>query len=94
MFFFNLYRNFMSNRRPIKNIEQLLSLTPTARVHAFRSLSEEEINDILVVCKKMPKVDLEVNYEGKAVLVYLYYFTRVHNSTTFLVSIGIFHQYK
>lgn len=55
----------MNNRRPVKNIEQLLTLTPAGRTHAFRSLTEEEKTDILVVCKKMPKVDMEVNYEGK-----------------------------
>lgn len=55
----------MSKRRPVKTIEQLLSLSPTERHHILRSLSEEEFTDVVVVCRKMPKVDMEINYEGE-----------------------------
>ncbi|XP_071549414.1 translocation protein SEC63 homolog isoform X2 [Panulirus ornatus] len=56
-------RHFVSKRRPVKTIEHLLSLSSTERHHILRSLTEEEFTDVLVVCRKMPKVEMEINYE-------------------------------
>ncbi|XP_068223143.1 translocation protein SEC63 homolog isoform X2 [Palaemon carinicauda] len=56
-------RAFVSKRRPIRTIEQLLSLTPNERSHIFRQFTEEEYNDILVVSRKMPHIDMDINYE-------------------------------
>ncbi|XP_064081313.1 translocation protein SEC63 homolog isoform X1 [Macrobrachium nipponense] len=56
-------RAFVSKRRPIRTIEQLLSLTPNERSHIFRQFTEEEYNDIMVVCRKMPHIDMKINYE-------------------------------
>lgn len=56
-------RHFVSKRRPVKTIEQLLALPATERHHVLRSLAEEEFNDVMIVCSRMPKIEMEVNYE-------------------------------
>ncbi|XP_045583625.1 translocation protein SEC63 homolog isoform X1 [Procambarus clarkii] len=56
-------RHFVSKRRPVKTIDQLLTLSSTERHHVLRSLSEEEFSDVMLVCRKMPKVEMNVNYE-------------------------------
>lgn len=59
------YRHFVSKRRPVKTIEQLIALPATERRHVLRSLSDEEFNEVLIVCRRMPKIEMEVNYEGE-----------------------------
>ncbi|XP_027216422.1 translocation protein SEC63 homolog isoform X1 [Penaeus vannamei] len=56
-------RHFASKRRPLNSPEQLVACPPTERHHILRSFSEEEVNDIMTVCRKMPHIDMEVNYE-------------------------------
>lgn len=56
-------RHFVSKRRPVKTIEQLLSLSSTERHHVLRSLSEEQFSEVMIACRKMPKVEMNVNYE-------------------------------
>ena len=49
----------------MKTIEQLIALPATERRHVLRSLSEEEFNEVMIVCRRMPKIEMEVNYEGE-----------------------------
>lgn len=56
-------RQFVTKRRPVRSIEQLVSLSPSERGHCFRHLSEEEYNDVMVVSRKMPHIDMEICYE-------------------------------
>ncbi|KAK7063040.1 secretory subunit [Halocaridina rubra] len=53
----------LSKRRPVRSIEHLLSLSGNDRHHFFKNFSEEEYNDIMVVCRKMPHISMEINYE-------------------------------
>ncbi|XP_037785424.1 translocation protein SEC63 homolog isoform X1 [Penaeus monodon] len=56
-------RHFASKRRSLNSPEQLLACPPAERHHILRSFSEEEVNDIMTVCRKMPHIDMDVNYE-------------------------------
>ncbi|KAK4324811.1 hypothetical protein Pmani_004574 [Petrolisthes manimaculis] len=56
-------RHFITKRRPIKSVEQLLTLSATEQHQMLRYLTEEEVNEVMIVAKRMPKIDMDVNYE-------------------------------
>lgn len=77
-----LCRHFITKRRPIKTIEHLLTLTSPERQQLLRHLTEEEFEDVITVAKRMPLIDMDVNYEGESIV-----------GTVVLVSVGEEHYF-
>lgn len=63
------HRHFITKRRPIKTIEHLLTLTSPERQQLLRHLTEEEFEEVIMVAKRMPLIDMDVNYEGESLVV-------------------------
>ncbi|XP_076062553.1 translocation protein Sec63 isoform X2 [Oratosquilla oratoria] len=56
-------RHFVNKRRHVKTIQQLVQLSADDRRQCLKGLTDEQYNDVMKVCKKMPYITIEVSYE-------------------------------
>uniref|UniRef100_T1JAW5 Tryptophan--tRNA ligase, cytoplasmic n=1 Tax=Strigamia maritima TaxID=126957 RepID=T1JAW5_STRMM len=56
-------RHFVTKKRNVRSIRQLISLKADERRSLLRSLSDEQYHDVMQVCAQMPYIQMEVSFE-------------------------------
>ncbi|KAL7639786.1 UNVERIFIED_CONTAM: hypothetical protein RMT77_009196 [Armadillidium vulgare] len=59
----DIIRHFVSKKKQIKTIHQLVALPSEERRQMLRTLTEDQYNDVMRVCEKLPHLEMSVNYE-------------------------------